>query len=82
MAMLACYIAALCDARSAGARRARHRVACIALDQKQAKIMLDYCQATFEHSPILRQLIANRTSDTLELTNGISIEVRPAAFEN
>ena len=32
--------------------------------------------AAFEASPILKQLIANRTSDTLELTNGISIEVR------
>src|SRR5262249_43660019 len=34
----------------------------------------------FEASPILRQLVANRTSDTLELTNGVSIEVRAASF--
>ena len=53
---------------------------CVALDQRVAKIILDYCQATLEQSPILRQLIANRTSDTLELTNGVSIEVRPASF--
>ena len=26
----------------------------------------------------MRQLIANRTADALELTNGISLEVRPA----
>ena len=31
-------------------------------------------------SPILRQLIANRNADTLELTNGITIEVRSASF--
>src|SRR4029450_10068034 len=49
-------------------------------DQKQAKIALDYCAAAFEQSPILKQLIANRNSDTLELTNGISIEVRSASF--
>jgi hypothetical protein len=45
-----------------------------------AKIVLDYCEATFERSPILKQLMANRTQDALELTNGISIEVRPASF--
>ena len=34
----------------------------------------------FEQSAILKQLIANRTADALELTNGISIEVRSASF--
>jgi hypothetical protein len=53
---------------------------CIAPDQRQATIVLDYAAAAFEQSPILKQLIANRTSDTLELTNGISIEVRAASF--
>src|SRR5262249_33735441 len=43
-------------------------------------IVLDYAEALFNRSPILRQLIANRTQDTLELTNGISLEVRPASF--
>jgi hypothetical protein len=43
-------------------------------------VLDDYCEATFERSPILKQLIANRTQDALELTNGISIEVRPASF--
>jgi hypothetical protein len=52
----------------------------IAPDQKQAAISLEYCTAAFEQSPILRQLIARRTADTLELTNGISIEVRAASF--
>ena len=45
-----------------------------------AKIILDYAEACFERSPILRQLIANRTADALELTNGITLEVRPASF--
>jgi hypothetical protein len=31
-------------------------------------------------SPILKQLTLNRTQDTLELTNGIPIEVRPVSF--
>ena len=45
-----------------------------------AKIILDYAEASFERSPILKQLIASRTADALELTNGITLEVRPASF--
>ena len=33
---------------------------CIAPDQRQAAIVLDYAAAAFEQSPILKQLIANR----------------------
>jgi hypothetical protein len=36
--------------------------------------------AAFERSPILRQLIVGRTADALELTSGITLEVRPASF--
>jgi hypothetical protein len=53
---------------------------CVALDQQVAKLILDYAEACFERSPILKQLIANRTADALELTNGITLEVRPASF--
>ena len=53
---------------------------CVALDQRVAKIILDYAEASFERSPILKQLIASRTADALELTNGITLEVRPASF--
>jgi hypothetical protein len=53
---------------------------CIAPDTSQAAITLDYATAAFEASPILRQLIANRTSEALELTNRITIEVRAANF--
>jgi hypothetical protein len=78
--VLACWIAGLCDHSDALVPGERGVLLCVALDQRVAKIILDYCQAVFEHSPILRQLIANRTQDALELTNGISIEVRPASF--
>jgi hypothetical protein len=52
----------------------------IAPNQKQAKISLDYAEAIFQHSPMMRQLLANHTADTLELSNDISVEVRPASF--
>jgi hypothetical protein len=78
MALLATYIAGLCQHDLV---RGEHGILlCIAPDQKQAGIVLEYAQAAFEASPILKQLIANRTADTLELTNGITIEVRAASF--
>jgi hypothetical protein len=78
MATLAAYIGGLCSHQLVPGETGV--VLLIAPDQRQAKIALDYCTAIFEQSPILRQLIANRTADTLELTNGISIEVRSANF--
>jgi hypothetical protein len=78
MATLAAYIGGLCSHRLVPGETGV--VLLIAPDQRQAKIALDYCTAIFEQSPILKQLIANRTADALELTNGISIEVRSANF--
>jgi hypothetical protein len=78
MATLASYIAGLC--RHDLVRGERGVLLCIAPDQRQAGIVLDYVVAAFEASPILRQLIANRTTDTLELTNGVNVEVRSASF--
>ena len=52
----------------------------VAPDQKQADIVLDYIEANFRQSPILRQLIETRTLRSLKLTNRIDIEVRPSNF--
>jgi hypothetical protein len=78
MATLATYIGGLCEHPLAPGERGV--LLCIAPDQRQAAITLNYCEAAFEGSPILSQLIANRTADTLELNNRISIEVRAASF--
>jgi hypothetical protein len=77
MAILAAYVGGLC--KHDLVRGETGIVLLIAPDQRQAKIALDYCAAAFEQSQ-LKQLIANRNADTLELTNGISIEVRSASF--
>ena len=42
--------------------------------------MLDYVEANFRNSPMLRQLIEARTQRSLKLTNKIDIEVRAANF--
>jgi hypothetical protein len=80
IATLAAYLAALRDYSHVLAAGERALVIVVAPDQRQAHIVLDYCTAVFEQSPLLKQLIKNRTSDTLELTNGLGIEVRAANF--
>jgi hypothetical protein len=78
MATLAAYIGGLC--KHPLARGERGVMLCVAPDQRQAAITLDYCTAAFEASPILAQLVANRSADSLELTNGVNVEVRAASF--
>ncbi len=52
----------------------------IAPDQRQARVQLDYIRGVFQSSPLLAQLIANETADSIELKNGVTIEVRAASF--
>ena len=78
MAILACYLAGLCEHDLAPGERGVTLL--IAPDQRQAKIALDYATAVLEGSPVLRQLIGDRTQDELQLKNGIAIEVRAASF--
>jgi hypothetical protein len=78
LATLATYIAGACEHTLALGEIGV--VLCVAPDTKQAGIVLEYAAAAFEASPILRQLIVNRTADTLELRDNITIEVRAASF--
>jgi hypothetical protein len=75
---LAAYIGGLCEHGLVPGETGI--VLCIAPDQKQAAIVLDYTHAAFEQSPMLKQLIENRTADALHLTTGVSIEVRSSNF--
>lgn len=79
-AALASFIASLCDHSDTLVGGERGVVLCIAPDQRQARITLDYATSALEASPVLRQLITNRTADALELSIGVTIEVRAASF--
>jgi hypothetical protein len=52
----------------------------IAPDQSQADIVLDYIEANFRQSPLLRQLIEARTQRELKLSTRIDISVRASDF--
>jgi hypothetical protein len=80
MAVLAIYLAGLCDYSDKLVSGERGVVLLLAPDMKQAKVLLDYAEGTLESTPIMRQLLASRTAEALTLTTGISLEVRSASF--
>jgi hypothetical protein len=80
MACLAAYVAGLCDHSDVLVAGEVGVLLCVALNVKIAGVVMDYIAAHFEESPVLRQLIVNKTRDSLELSNGISVEVRAASF--
>jgi hypothetical protein len=50
-------------------------IAIVAVDRKQAKIIFRYVRALLAETPILAPLIEDESKDTIDLTNGISIEI-------
>jgi hypothetical protein len=73
------YLAGLCEHPSLAAGE-RGILLCIAADQRQADVILDYAEAALRDSPMLVQLIETRTARELRLNNGITVEVRAADF--
>ena len=80
MAALAIYLAGLCDYSDKLVRGEKGTVLLIAPDMKQAKVALNYAEGTLESTPMMKQLTASRTAETLTLTTGITLEVRSASF--
>jgi hypothetical protein len=76
VALVAVYVAAF--RRHALAPGEAGVVQVIAADRSQARVVLRYARALFEEVPLLRPLVARRTRETIELTNGISVEVTTA----
>jgi hypothetical protein len=81
IAVFKCWIAALCDHRRVLAPGEIGVALCISKDQRVAKVILNYIEGILCNSEQLAGLIANRTQETIELTNGLSIEVRPANYK-
>jgi hypothetical protein len=80
IAVLIAYLATLCDYRMKLSSGEIGVVLCIAPSQTQSQIVLNYIAGILEGSPILAQLIRKQTSETIELSNRIIIDVRSASF--
>jgi hypothetical protein len=79
-AVLASYIAALCDHTEALAPGERGTLPIMAASIWQAARAFGYLDGIFSTVPTLRELVVGQTADTLSLSTGVDIECRPASF--
>ena len=78
MSSAATYIAGLCDFSDVLRSAETGTLLCLAQDQGVARQILAYIEENFTRSKILKSRFVRRTADTIELTNNITIAVRPA----
>src|SRR4029079_17319341 len=52
----------------------------ISQNQRQATVAFNYALGIIKKSPMLGAMVVNETAETIELNNGVTIEVRPASF--
>jgi hypothetical protein len=58
----------------------RPTVLLLAANVKQAGVALGYVVGILESTPLLAAMVRGKTADSIELSNGVVIEVRPASF--
>jgi len=78
LAVLAVYLAALCEHRLAPGERGL--VLVVAQNQRAARIVLDYAEACFDAAPALRALVVSRNNESIQLNTGVQLEVRWQSF--
>lgn len=77
---LGAYVATLCDHSANLAPGERGDVPILAASTKQADRAFMAVLGVLEHSPELAPMIVSSTSDTIRLSTGIDVQVRPANF--
>jgi hypothetical protein len=80
LALIGTYLAALCDWSQYLVDGERGVVMVLAADRRQAAVALRYIKA-FLSIPLLAGLIERETLDTIELGNGVTIEVATASYK-
>ena len=79
-AILAVFIAALCDHGDKLAPGERGLLPILSASVWQAQRAFGYLSGIFSHVAALKALVVTETADTISLSNGIDIECRPASF--
>ena len=80
LALIAVFLAAFMDWRPYLAPGERGTVMIIAADRKQARVILRYIKSLLQGVPMLRQLIERETAESIDLRNGITIEIHTCRF--
>jgi hypothetical protein len=79
-ALVGVYIAAFRDYRPFLSPGERGVVVLLAVDRAQAAVILNYVRAFLTGVPLLARMVERETAETIDLTNGVTIEVRTASF--
>jgi hypothetical protein len=82
LAVLAGFIAGCIDHRRILAPGERGQLPFLAQTKDRAANGFNFLCGAIEASPALRGLIENKTADTLSLSTGIDVTVRPASFRS
>jgi hypothetical protein len=80
VAVLAVYLAILCDYSGLLVIGERGLVAVLSASVWQAQRAFQYISGIVANVPAFKRLVSNETADTISLTNGVDIECRPASF--
>lgn len=80
LALIACYLAVFKDWSPYLSRGETGTIKIIATDRRQARVIYGYAEALLIEVPVLAALVRRRDSDTIELINGIAIEIQTASF--
>lgn len=81
-ALIATFLAAFRDYSAFLSPGERGVVTVLAVSREQAKVIFRYIEAFFDGVPMLSRMVAGRTAESLDLTNGISIEVHTSSFRS
>jgi hypothetical protein len=79
LAMISTYLSCFFDWRPYLTAGERASVVIIAADRRQATVIFKYLRA-FLSVPLLKGMIQRETADTIDLNNGVTIEIQTASF--
>ena len=82
LAIIAIFLACFCEWDENLALGERGTLLIVATDRKQAKVIFRYILALLNAVPELEEMITRETADTIELSNGIAIEIATASFRS
>jgi hypothetical protein len=80
LALIAVYIACFHDFRSGLASGERGTILIVAVDRRQARVILRYISALLNGVPMLKRMIEREAAEAFDLSNSITIEVGTASF--
>jgi hypothetical protein len=80
LALVAVFIACFHDFRSSLAPGERGTILIVAVDRRQARVILRYISALLNGVPMLARMIEREAAEAFDLSNSITIEVGTASF--